>query len=438
MKQTIRLLLQLFLTIALPGLAAGAAETTFSADLPALFTGQFNKKLEEAGLDYRGFVDLRGGRRLRQPLAEESTSMAESRLQLELNGDFAGLLGKIKGDLFADAVDDHSGAELREAFFLASPLEFADLKVGRQIMTWGTGDLLFINDLFPKDWKAFFIGRDDEYLKAPADAARLSLFFAQANLDFVYMPRFNPSSYIDGHRLSYWFPGTQTIVGRNHILRDDERSRWFDDDEIALRLYRNWGGTEVALYFYDGYWKTPEGMLEDGRVYYPGLQTFGASLRTSLEGGLAHLEVGHYDSKEDRHGDNPLVRNSEWRLLIGYEHEVAPDLTAGLQYYLEYMEDYDNYRHSLPPQTEKRDQYRHLLTLRLTQLLLSQNLKLSLFAYYSPSDQDAHLRPQISYKLTDNWLLVGGANLFSGESEATFFGQFEENSNAYAGLRYNF
>ena len=78
------------------------------------------------------------------------------------------------------------------------------------------------------------------------------------------------------------------------------------------------------------------------------------------------------------------------------------------------------------------------MTLRLIKLLLRQNLKLSLFAYYSPSDNDAHLRPQISYKLTDNWLLVGGANFFLGQSDATFFGQFEENSNAYAGLRYNF
>lgn len=409
-----------------------------SATAQTAWVEKFNEKLDQSGLDYRGFLDLRYGRRLQQPVSEKSTSMAESRLQIELNGDFAWLFCKVKGDLFADSVDDHSGGKLREAFFLVSPLEFADLKVGRQIMTWGTGDLLFINDLFPKDWESFFIGRDNEYLKAPADAARLSLFFPQANLDIVYMPRFNPSNYIDGSRLSYWFPGTQEIVGRNHILRDHERHKWFNDDEIALRLYRNWNGVEVALYFYDGYWKTPEGMKSDGRVYYPRLQALGASLRTSLWGGLAHLEAGHYDSKEDRNGDDAMIRNSEWRLLVGYEHEVATDLTAGLQYYLEYMEDYNEYRRSLPAQIEKRDEYRHLLTLRLTQLLLNQNLKLSLFTYYSPSDNDAHLRPQISYKLTDNWLLVGGANLFYGRSEATFFGQFEENSNAYAGLRYNF
>jgi hypothetical protein len=173
-KKKARLLLAIIFAVTFGGLQSGVAETTSLEKL--------DEKLAQIGIDYRGFIDLRGGRRLRQPLAEQSTSMAESRLQLEINGDLEWLLFKVKGELFADTVDDHSGGDLREAFFLVNPLEFADLKIGRQIMTWGTGDLLFINDLFPKDWEAFFIGRDDEYLKAPADAARLSLFFPLANL----------------------------------------------------------------------------------------------------------------------------------------------------------------------------------------------------------------------------------------------------------------
>ena len=50
------------------------------------------------------------------------------------------------------------------------------------------GDLLFINDLFPKDWVSFFVGRDDEYLKAPSDSLKASFFNELFNLDFVYTP----------------------------------------------------------------------------------------------------------------------------------------------------------------------------------------------------------------------------------------------------------
>lgn len=89
-----------------------------------------------------------------------------------------------------------------------------DVKLGRQVLTWGTGDLLFINDLFPKDWESFFIGRDTEYLKAPSDAFTASLFFAPLNVDLIYVPIFNNSTYINGSRLSYWNPLLERIAGR--------------------------------------------------------------------------------------------------------------------------------------------------------------------------------------------------------------------------------
>ena len=68
----------------------------------------------------------------------------------------------------------------------------------------------------------------------------------------------------------------------------------------------------------------------------------------------------------------------------------------------------------------------------------NQNLTLSLFVYVSPSDQDTYLRPIARYKLTDDWLLVGGGNLFYGKYDHTFFGQFENNNSLYAAVRYSF
>ena len=72
--------------------------------------------------------------------------------------------------------------DLRELNILFTPIDIMDVKAGRQILTWGTGDLLFINDLFPKDWNSFLLGRDEEYLKAPSDAVFASFFPALGNL----------------------------------------------------------------------------------------------------------------------------------------------------------------------------------------------------------------------------------------------------------------
>ena len=123
---------------------------------------------------------------------------------------------------------------------------------------------------------------------------------------------------------------------------------------------------------------------------------------------------------------------------MGYEQKLAPDFTVGLQYYLEHMLDHDAHERSLPPGMTAADLNRHVTTLRLTKLLMNQNLKLSLFTFYSPSDSDAYLRPVADYKVNDNWSAVVGGNLFLGSSERTFFGQFEDNTNVYAGVRYSF
>ncbi len=412
-------------------LAVSAPRPVPAADAAAFLAG--------LGLEASGFLEARLGHRLGDDPRERQTSLAETRLQLELDGDYDWLQLKGKGDLLADAVTRENRFLLRELYLLTSPLDFSDLKVGRQVLTWGTGDLLFINDLFPKDWQSFFIGRDSEYLKAPADAVRLSLFFSLVNVDLVYLPVSNPSTYITGERLSYWNPVRGRLAGNHDTLHDENRSSFFTDDEFALRLYRHLGSLEVALYGYQGFWKTPEGYNPaNGKLFFPRLRVVGGSLRGDFLGGVGNLEAGYYDSRDDRGGDDPLVRNSEWRFLAGYERELARDFTGGLQYYAEYLQDYRDYKKNLPPGSHRADEWRSVVTLRLTRLLLDQNLTLSLFTYFSPSDQDAYLRPRASYKLTDNWLLEAGGNLFFGEHEYTFFGQFQDNTNAYLAVRRSF
>lgn len=405
-------------------------------------------ELEAIGADLHGFLDARYGQRLQSDPYQKQQSLTESRLQLDLNrmGDWTTL--QLKTDLYLDEVvnqdridleEGKGWIDLREANLQFSPHELADVKLGRQILTWGTGDLLFINDLFPKDWQAFFIGRDVNYLKAPSDAALVSLFPSWANIDLVYTPRFDADRHISGERLSYWNPALRRLAGRDSVSRVDRPDDWFADDEWSLRVSRNLSGYEIALYGYDGYWKSPAGFNPAvGKATYPELRVFGASLRGTLGQGIASLETGYYDSREDSNGSNPLVPNSEWRWLAGYEQEVIRNLTAAVQYYLEAMQDYQQYRSSLASISTARDEYRHVATLRLTWQLLNQNLTLSLFNYWSPSDRDGYLRPVVEYKLTDAWLLTAGGNLFWGEEDHTFFGQFENNNNLYAGVRYSF
>lgn len=437
-----------------PELPAGLEEGG-EPDLPLGLLGPPAKspEAEEAVVqalpfELTGFWEARGGVRVQDDKHERDASIAETRLQLEADKDVANVSLRATADLVLDgladrhAVNPETGVgfiDLREANLVSSLAANVDLKAGRQILTWGTGDLLFINDLFPKDWNAFFIGRDEEYLKVPSDAVKLSAFTDWANLDVVYTPRFDADRFIDGRRVSFFDSARGRIVGRDAVVQTDRPATWFEDDEWAARLYRNLAGYELALYAYDGFWKSPGGSDPiTGRATFPRLSVYGGSARGIVGDGIAHAELGYFDSREDRAGDDPFVNNSELRILLGYEQEIAMNLTLGGQYYLEHMLDHEAFVRTLPVGAPAQDENRHVLTGRLTWLARKQTLEWSLFVFYSPSDRDAYLRPEVTYDLTDQWTVELGGNYFLGADDNTFFGQFEDNNNAYAALRYGF
>jgi hypothetical protein len=163
----------------------------------------------------------------------------------------------------------------------------------------------------------------------------------------------------------------------------------------------------------------------------------GASVRGPLGRGIANFEAGHYRSSKGVASD-PLRRNSEYRFLVGYEQDVATETTLAVQGYLERRTEYGAYKRSLPAGTVRNDKQRWVATVRLTRLLFRQDLRLSLFNFYSPTDNDGYLRLLAQYKLSDGIRVEAGANHFYGEQRDTFYGQFRDNSNVYVGIRHDF
>jgi len=141
------------------------------------------------------------------------------------------------------------------------------------------------------------------------------------------------------------------------------------------------------------------------------------------------------------------VRNSEIRYLFGYKKKLTPDFTAGAQIYTEVMQDYSAYMDNLPSHIVPKDESRNIYTISLTQNLMEDKVILSLFGYYSPTDVDGYARPKITYKANEDLTFELGGNIFFGEKQTlsngtkehtTFFGQFEDNTNAFISMRYSF
>lgn len=398
-----------------------------------------------------GFIEAAYGQFLQTNITEKSSSLNE--IKARVNIDYSHAIFELTGkaDTSYDAVLDKTIWHTRALNVSASPFSFLDVKVGRQILTWGTGDYLFLNDLFAKDWQSFFSGRADEYLKAPSDSIRTNWYFDNVNFTLVWTPEFTPDNYVTGERFSFYSPQLQQIVAPNEAFpaKKMNKSQW------AARLNTNVNNIELSLYGYQGFWPTPTGsesvtesqtsynqsmnnQAVQSQVYFPKLNTWGVSALTSYLGGLVNIEYANYNSIEDRHGNNNNIANGQHRFLIGYEREIAKNLTASVQYYLERTKNYQALlENSLTPE-QLVDENRQLITLRFTYRTQQQTLTYSLFSFYSPTDNDAYLKPSINYQYNDQWLFSTGANVFIGKDDYSFFGQHQDNTNAWLSIRFQY
>jgi hypothetical protein len=366
--------------------------------------------------------------------------LAEERLRIDIEtwSETVDASAQMKVDVLHDAITDAFDVDLREAYVDYATGAF-DVRLGRQITTWGVGDLLFINDVFPKDWVSFFSGRPLEYLKIGSDGIRARYSTKPVSFDVIAFPRFRPDRLPTAERF-FLFDPFASVPSRSEVLP----SPTFDNTEMAIRVYRRIFGFDVSGHVYRGFWRSPgarpDDMTAPRRVtlFYPELSVYGASAQGNGFGGLLSLEAGFYDSREDRPGDDPTVPNSQARFLVGYQRVFGDNVNFGVQYYGEIMTDHDSYVASLPSGFPAQERFRDTVTLRLERFFKYRTWKITGFSFFSPADRDYLLQPQIVHKISDEFSLTLGANIFGGETETTFLGQFDRNDNVYLSARFDF
>ncbi len=200
-----------------------------------------------------GFVEAAYSDFLQHNIVASNNALNEFRARVEVDYSHQLFEFSAKGDLLYDDVLSDTIWHTRQFYLAASPLANLDIKIGRQILTWGTGDYVFLNDLFAKDWQSFFAGRDDPYLKAPSDSVRLTGYLGDFTLDLAWTPDFTADNYLTGERFSFYSPQLQQAVAP----AADFAVNTTDADQWSVRIATNKDGIEYALYGYRGFWNTP-------------------------------------------------------------------------------------------------------------------------------------------------------------------------------------
>jgi hypothetical protein len=361
------------------------------------------------------------------------TKWLEERAQLKLDATGGAWRFLAKGDFSYDHLGRKDQSELREGYVDYTAGNW-DLRAGRQVITWGLGDLVFVNDVFPKDHEALFSGRPLDYLKRGVDAVKLGAYAEFANFELVLSPGFRDSRIPDARRFHLYDP--MPALAKRETIKPDE-------GDVGLRIYRDVAGYDAALYLYRGFQRTPsmrpDSMTAPTKIsyFYPQLSVYGASVSGRAGAGVLSLEAAYYDSRQDRPGNDFAVPNSQTRLLAGYQIQPAEDLSLGLQYYAEAMHHYGAYLAALPAGFPVDKRWSHTVTARLTQLFRHQTLRLSAYASYNAGNGDHFVNPELRYSFTDKLWGAIGANFFGGKPSGQF-GQLSSDDNVYLQVRFSF
>lgn len=393
-------------------------------------------------VDFAGFVEIEHGSN------DSDTVLASRKFRLDAAKTFdgGGVFSKI--DFINDDVTGNTFVATRELRLQYKLSDNFDLSLGRQVATWGVADMLFINDLFPKNWVANFTGRDFEMLKEAADSARITSYFGGYTIDTVYMPKFTPDTTPTGCRFEIYNPNTQGLILNTNSCSDSLDNTDSNKSETAVSIRKSFGGFEFALYGYAGHYKAPKGIELDGGAYvgfYPKLSVYGVSVEGQAGPGIFTFESGYYESKDDLAGDDSLIENSKLKYLLGYRMDLTSQFSFGVQIYQEKMSNYSEYEGALFASNPNAYKYREneissTYTLRLTYKAMQDTLVYSLFTYVRPDDHDSFTKLEASKQLYNDYKVTVGASVFTGDDNYLDreFGMLKDSDNIYLRGRYSF
>jgi hypothetical protein len=353
----------------------------------------------------------------------------EQRLQLLAE---AALPADVNATLRVDATNDvathRSTVLVREAYLDWTLSPVASVRAGRQVITWGVADYLFVNDIFPKNYDAFFSGKPFDHMKEAVDAIKFNGVVHGVELDLVLSrPQMDQAAAPARFNSMHMPPPVAVSPATRHGV------------DSALRLGRKFGRWDTAAYL-ARYQSRDGGLFASAPLAMTWQSSTtrhaGASVTGPLGQGVVLGEVAYMKVDQRNNNFNRYHTGSQMKGLVGYAHEFGDDLSASLQYHIESSTDHHSYRASLAAGVIPADRHRQTVYLRVQKRMLHQTLTIGTQAF-AALEGGNHLNPFASYAIADGLTLEGGANLFNGASQSRY-GMMKHDSNVYSSLRFSF
>ncbi len=360
-----------------------------------------------------------------------------SRISAKAFYDFA--YGLKERDLFTSEVlnELEKEAELREVYLEGSPLGSLDIRLGSQIVAWGTADSLRVVDVLnPTDNREYGM-TDLEDVRIPLPMTRLDYYFGDFKLQAVavHQIKFNKSAP----------PGSDYNSTTTEIKEVVPESK-AENTEYGLALSGTFSGWDASLhwaqYFNDeAYLMVADMTLVPGIGLVPTLEN--RHSRLTMSGIALSITSGNYIWKAEAANFWGMEFNNvkekkftRTEILIGTEYSGWSDTSLSIESGVKHLNDFDQ-RLEAEPDYQRED--RIVTTLNFMQDYFNQTLHLQVFGMMIGEwGEDGGLnRASLEYDVMDAFSVKGGVMMYQ-PGNSLYFQSLNDNDRIFFEARFSF
>jgi hypothetical protein len=320
-------------------------------------------------------------------------------------------------DNYTEAVLDayEQEIELRDTYLQGSLSDSLDLKVGRQVVVWGTLDNLRATDVLnPMDLRVPGL-TDIEDLRLPVTMLKLDYYFGNWDLSGIVIPevRFSKKPVFGSDFYPFAVPAPP----------EDKPDDGFQNVQYAAALKGVFSGMDIGFYGADLYadqaYLVPAGGGAPGQFVrrYPRMQMLGAAGDFAAGNWLFKGEAAWFDGL--RYTRTPDTDYTRLDLGGGVEYAGFHETSISLEGVNRHLYDYDAGLEMFPDEV-REDEFQW--SLRVSRDLLHDTLTLTLLAstFGVKADDGAFERLEAEYDITDAVSIRGGFVFYQSGDKGLF------------------
>lgn len=322
-----------------------------------------------------------------------------------------------------------------------------DIRIGKQQVVWGKADGVFITDVVsPLNLTEFLLPDFDE-IRSGVYATKVNYYIGNNTFELIWIPVFTAIETPASNSIWYIqpeFPIQPTFdYGKQNVTASLENSEVFVKftgitSFIDFEIMGGYTWDDIPVmhvnktFGLDPNTQSPVLNTLNIRPEYHRLTLGGGSFSTQIKSVIFRGEAAYYNGKyfqtEDLQAIDALVEKDYLHYVLGLDFNIK-SIKFSTQFIQQYILDYK------PGMISKETE--NTLTFLARADLLRETLHLELFSYIGLSNEDAFIRPKITYDYDDSFSVLLGANVFVGDENGRF-GQYKDNSMIYAKIKYNF